>query len=323
MNTFVEKQSHTYKPVTRDFLSFRASKGARKALFLPSVQVGDVETCLSRGIVSTDTDFVFIERDKGIIPAISNRSKELGLKSVQIHANNVDDFDFTASHEAKPFDVVYIDLCGEMNGNIFQWIFQHREALNEVKTLAFTFECKPRCNKLFRDTFDSDFLYQRITTIRGKSGIIGTDIEARENKVAFWSVTMAAIALGRYTFDRIGNSYNGFSVNDCYAYKEWGRSVGMVYCTFEAIKNTGRWDARTEEVADTYGKKTGSKKSSVRGKVTPIKGGTRFVDLFYGHERFEVERYINGWTPRSKEIPLYSKLGPGKRAILTRLLNSL
>lgn len=332
MNTYTSKGAHDFKHVTRGFLFRHYHSGSKvhglpkpkRVCLLPSGPMGDVERMLDPDFptVSRNTPMTFIEMDHQTADVIREKSRKMGLTKADVETTEFQKFDFTSENQRKPYDLAYFDSCGQLTRDVFQWINRHRHALNSVQNLAFTFQASPRGNTFAYENFDKSVDWSKYVSTRpgASEAIIGRDIHSASNQCAFWTVVQTAIALGRFSLD--GKRNSGFVVEDLFIYKESGRSKAMVYFSLRPSKAVGedlfptqnmKLDKRRDPNRVSKAR-TPKHKATKSLTYTPVKGGLRFIDSFYGWDIKELMDYKDGEE--------YQALTPAEKSQVTKVMRS-
>jgi hypothetical protein len=129
--------------------TFNIKQEAKHAIFLPSSDGVCVKKALEKLVIGNQTLLKFVERngpnfDKMI--KVKNslvRQKCINKDLVKCIYGELSSVVLT--DEEPPVDLLNADLCGNINGDLFSWLFGHlRPRLAENAFLSFTFYCIPR-----------------------------------------------------------------------------------------------------------------------------------------------------------------------------------
>lgn len=291
--TWELKENHDYKNHIRPRL-WKGMKKIKKYASLPSPDCGDIISGLEHGVITKNTEIVAWE--KGDADAVRRKLKSLGIKKFVVHKGRIDTLRaakiLLESWEEKPFDMIYLDFCGELTYQMKEWMSAVAPVLNDT-VVAATFCISFRNNQLaeeWESGFDNWKIYKTEDprlTVRSFGFDYAGSLNAFEK--ANWTTQMM--------FDEIlgRERINGRTPNEFIVYREEGLgSAPMLFLVF----NKGKKNIY-------QGPKEVSKPSN------------------YGLDEFRLTSTFLRSLSEERLWALYNAYtSPGKKAIIRRVINS-
>ena len=216
---------HAFKEAIRTHLWSGIKSPIKAYLTLPGLLCGDIKDGLDRGIITPNTRIVAFEKCSKYVPQIESRLQELGCRNAKVYACRIETARaakiIETSHRELPFDIAYIDLCGELTPAICAAACKLRAVLKSTRRVGITLYVGGRVHYTYSDVGEC--------TVR-KSAEKSVYPVGLPLDLATKYMNIALPVIQKFVGGCLGKS----SLESCVVYKEIGGNTPMALATFRS-----------------------------------------------------------------------------------------
>lgn len=268
-------ETHEVKNFVRRNLWKGRTKPFNHILTLTSPTCGDIVDGINRGLIDKKTRLTIFEKEPSFVKDIHKKLTSLGLKNFDIINLAIEDGVeiICQLHKIRPFDLVYLDFCGNMTKKIKRFLGNYRlyDLFSNVTT-AFTFSLNIRQNDLF-DFFKPNHMWSIHTT--GFPKITAEVAGGIAINKLVWKkdgnpgVLYRASETAHHVFDALGKTKHGRIPDHFILYKEDKAVNNMLFMRIngENIDESESVKQSEPDFSESYDWRT-SNKVSLNGLLT-------------------------------------------------------